>query len=458
MSSLQKKVLKTNLPPGPSVARRRLAVGSKRDYAPTKWNKYFSEYEDVHVRENTFRVYKRGDSGPALVLLHGGGFSALTWAVFSASVTNLVACRVLAIDLRGHGDTETTDDEDLSAKTMASDVGDTISMLYGTDAPPVILIGHSMGGAIAVHVAAADLIPSLCGLVVIDVVEGTAMDALTSMQSFLRSRPTGFKSIEQAVEYSVRSGQVRNLESAKVSMPGQIKNCVTNKAATNDLNLYEPSEESLIAEILSSENVIQEEPSGEENDNTSCSGTNAAHHTKDSSDTEDTWEQQSCSVQEKKRSRTADKYTWRIDLAKTEKYWSGWFKGLSNIFLNCPVPKMLLLAGIDRLDKELMVGQMQGKFQLQVLGQCGHAVHEDVPEKLADIMASFMDFPRMLKNKKEWKKTRNWEMQCVLKWRNWLTVLLSEDAFDAEVLPAPLGKAFYLCKYTAATLPLNSSM
>lgn len=390
MSSLQKKILKSSLPPGPSATRRRLVVGSKRDYTPAKWNKYFSEYEDVHVRENTFRVYKRGDSGPALVLLHGGGFSALTWAVFSASVTNLVACRVVAIDLRGHGDSVTTDDDDLSASTMASDVGDTISMLYGTDAPPVILIGHSMGGAIAVHVAAGDLIPSLCGLVVIDVVEGTAMDALASMQSFLRGRPTGFRSIEQAVEYCVRSGQVRNLESAKVSMPGQIKNCVTNKAATNDLSLYEPSKETDVAERLPSENVIEEEPGIEENDNTSYSDKNASHDTKDSLNADDTWEQHSFSVQEGKRSRLTDKYTWRIDLAKTEKYWSGWFKGLSNIFLNCPVPKMLLLAGIDRLDKELMVGQMQGKFQLQVLGQCGHAVHEDVPEKLADIMASFM--------------------------------------------------------------------
>ena len=45
------------------------------------------------------------------------------------------------------------------------------------------------------------------------------------------------------------------------------------------------------------------------------------------------------------------------------------------MFLSVNVPKLLLLAGVDRLDKELMVGQMQGKFQMQVLPQCGHAVH-----------------------------------------------------------------------------------
>lgn len=54
-------------------------------------------------------------------------------------------------------------------------------------------------------------------------------------------------------------------------------------------------------------------------------------------------------------------YTWRIDLGKTEQHWSGWFQGLSTAFLNVSSPKMLLLAGVDRLDRELTVGQMQGE-------------------------------------------------------------------------------------------------
>lgn len=56
-----------------------------------------------------------------------------------------------------------------------------------------------MGGAVAVN--AAPLIPNLYGLGVIDVVEGTAMDALASMQSFLRSRPSSFNTISQAIEW-----------------------------------------------------------------------------------------------------------------------------------------------------------------------------------------------------------------------------------------------------------------
>ena len=39
-------------------------------------------------------------------------------------------------------------------------------------------------------------------------------------------------------------------------------------------------------------------------------------------------------------------YKWRIDLSKSEKYWDGWFRGTSNLFLACNLPKLLLLAGM----------------------------------------------------------------------------------------------------------------
>uniref|UniRef100_A0A6P7HBT5 Protein phosphatase methylesterase 1-like n=1 Tax=Diabrotica virgifera virgifera TaxID=50390 RepID=A0A6P7HBT5_DIAVI len=52
-------------------------------------------------------------------------------------------------------------------------------------------------------------------------------------------------------------------------------------------------------------------------------------------------------------------YTWRIDLSKTEQFWTGWFKGLSQKFLDLRIPKLLLLANIHGLDTTLTVGQMQ---------------------------------------------------------------------------------------------------
>lgn len=52
------------------------------------------------------------------------------------------------------------------------DIGKVVEVLYGDAPPPIMMIGHSMGGAIAVHTAAANHVPSLLGLCVIDVVEG----------------------------------------------------------------------------------------------------------------------------------------------------------------------------------------------------------------------------------------------------------------------------------------------
>ncbi|XP_067889463.1 protein phosphatase methylesterase 1 isoform X1 [Heterodontus francisci] len=367
MSSLEKELFLSKLPSRPPMpsglqtgTKMRMGPGRKRDFSPVAWSQYFETKEDIIITngtyEESFRIYKSGSDGPVLLLLHGGGHSALSWAVFTSMITSRVHCRVVAVDLRSHGDTKVKWSDDLSAETMSRDIGNIVETLYGPNSPPVLLIGHSMGGAIAVHTAAKNLVPSLLALCVIDVVEGTAMDALNSMQTFLRSRPKVFNSIESAIEWSVKSGQIRNLESARVSMVGQIKQC------EDDINT--PG---------SSQSVVD-----------------TAIHEEEEDEEEGTAKKEKQPESSKKIKECKTEYTWRIELSKTERYWEGWFKGLSNLFLSCPVPKLLLLAGVDRLDRDLTIGQMQGKFQMQVLPQCGHAVHEDAPDKVAEAVATFM--------------------------------------------------------------------
>ncbi len=50
------------------------------------------------------------------------------------------------------------------------------------------------------------------------------------------------------------------------------------------------------------------------------------------------------------------------------------------------IPKMLLLADSDRMDKELTIAHMQGRFKLMVLENVGHIIHEDEPRKVAQIL------------------------------------------------------------------------
>lgn len=176
------------------------------------------------------------------------------------------------------------------------------------------------------------------------------------MQCFLNSRPKQFATQQQAIEYMVRSGQVRNLESARVSIIGQIQP-IANTDSTSTIPAV-----SHLCETVQEE---EEEEEGEEKPSVTTSPPPSA-------------------------SADSNKYTWRIDLSKTEPFWQGWFSGLSKLFLSCECPKLLLLAGVDRLDRDLTVGQMQGKFQMHVVPKSGHAVHEDAPEQVADCIASFL--------------------------------------------------------------------
>jgi len=72
-------------------------------------------------------------------------------------------------------------------------------------------------------------------------------------------------------------------------------------------------------------------------------------------------------------------YRWRLDLGLSQPFWEGWFHGLSSLFLSIPSPKLLVLAAWDHIDTTLLLGQMQGKFETQVLQSSNHACHEDFP-------------------------------------------------------------------------------
>lgn len=94
------------------------------------------------------------------------------------------------------------------------------------------------------------------------------------------------------------------------------------------------------------------------------------------------------------RANIGFKYKWRTPLRSTAPYWdskpmlapltcipiflSGWFPSLSSLFLGLRSARLLVLAGAERLDTTLMVGQMQGKFWLEVMAGSGvgHLLYE----------------------------------------------------------------------------------
>lgn len=88
--------------------------------------------------------------------------------------------------------------------------------------------------------------------------------------------------------------------------------------------------------------------------------------------------------------KVGGRWKWRTPLLESEASWRGWYEGLSDAFLKVKVPKVLALAGSDRLDKELTIAQMQGKFQMVLVPNSGHAVHEDESEKMVETVATFI--------------------------------------------------------------------
>jgi pimeloyl-ACP methyl ester carboxylesterase len=164
-------------------------------------------------------VYTRnsiGANSPIFVFHHGAGFTSQTWFLLVSELQNIIDCTVVTYDCRGHG--KSVSDAGLSLDALVSDLV-TVVREYQRDSP-VVLVGHSMGGAVVCH--ASLQLKNIVGTVVIDVVEGTAIESLASMNAILMRRPTSFKSLDDAIHWALEN-QTRNRKAAEISMPSQIK-------------------------------------------------------------------------------------------------------------------------------------------------------------------------------------------------------------------------------------------
>jgi pimeloyl-ACP methyl ester carboxylesterase len=94
-------------------------------------------------------VRKSGEGSPPIVFVHGLGMSGATWA----RCMELLEGRhqVVAIDLLGHGDSPVP--EDPAAYTRDAALAD-LDELFATLAEPPVLVGHSLGGYLALAHAA----------------------------------------------------------------------------------------------------------------------------------------------------------------------------------------------------------------------------------------------------------------------------------------------------------------
>ncbi|MGB3485664.1 MAG: alpha/beta hydrolase [Mycobacterium sp.] len=130
---------------------------------------------------------------PTILMLHGGGQNRYSWK----KTGQILADRgftVVAVDTRGHGDSDRSPGADYELETLTADVHAVIEAI-GT---PVVIIGASMGGLtgiLAAHEAGPQRVEKL---VLVDVVPRFEKTGSARIREFMLNHIHGFDSLEAA--------------------------------------------------------------------------------------------------------------------------------------------------------------------------------------------------------------------------------------------------------------------
>lgn len=163
--------------------------------------------------------WNRGLAGdrPTVLMLHGGGQNRFSWKNTGQILAD-DGFHVVAIDARGHGDSDRSPDADYAFETMAVDVTHVLDII----GRPVVLIGASMGGLAGILAAAHAGPDKVTGLVLVDVVPRFEKSGSARIRDFMFSHPHGFGSLQEAADavaaYLPHRPKPRNPEGLKKNL------------------------------------------------------------------------------------------------------------------------------------------------------------------------------------------------------------------------------------------------
>lgn len=136
---------------------------------------------------------------PTLLFLHGGGQTRKSWgtALQEAAARGY---RALALDQRGHGDSNWASDGDYRIERFAADLRRVMEQVR----PEPVIIGASLGGLAGLLAAGA---PAGAGdpgaprgLVLVDITPRIERQGSQEVTAFMNSAPDGFASLEEAAD------------------------------------------------------------------------------------------------------------------------------------------------------------------------------------------------------------------------------------------------------------------
>jgi pimeloyl-ACP methyl ester carboxylesterase len=140
------------------------------------------------------------ESAPPVLLLHGITGHARTW---DALARDLAAdFRVIALDQRGHGDSDRAPDGDYRVATMAADVEAFVETL-GLER--FALVGLSMGGRVGIAYAGGRHAPRIERFCIVDIGPEIHAPGMERIRQMMSGSPERIESEEQAVEFVRRA-------------------------------------------------------------------------------------------------------------------------------------------------------------------------------------------------------------------------------------------------------------
>jgi pimeloyl-ACP methyl ester carboxylesterase len=137
-------------------------------------------------------VWGEPDAWPVL-FLHGGGQTRHAWGSTAEGVASQ-GWRAVALDLRGHGDSDWAANGDYSFTAFCADC---VAVADQLGRPPV-LVGASLGGMSAMLAEGTSDRTVSCGLVLVDITPKTNVVGIERIKSFMQSGVDGFASLEEA--------------------------------------------------------------------------------------------------------------------------------------------------------------------------------------------------------------------------------------------------------------------
>ena len=155
-------------------------------------------HESGRVQSGDVSIHfrKLGNRGQSpLLIVHGLSYFSYDWLEVAQPLG--AEREVVAMDMRGFGDSTWSAQKDYSVPSMAQDIVNVLDHLGWKRA---VLIGHSMGGRSTIHVAAKHA-GRAAGLALIDYTPENAPAGSKRVTQIVANTPAKFASVEDAMRY-----------------------------------------------------------------------------------------------------------------------------------------------------------------------------------------------------------------------------------------------------------------